>query len=254
MAIFPPLCCPSPAQSFLFVISHLSLHTLQPCRRRISGNRGGGSSHPPKKTKTSAVQLAPFAAADAAEGVVVVVAAAAACTAAEPPQAESTSVQPPAAASTAPAPAAALLESTTDNAPPADADATAAAAATPRSPSSSSLDVTTSADALGPSDGGLSHALAAAADNYCARGATDAAHVIYFLYTASTEKERKTEFYTQPDDEPPDEPSPNCAGTASSSEEDHVSAIVGTPSFGADHQAVSAKVTNVSPLSSVSFH
>ena len=95
-------------------------------------------------------------------------------------------------------------------------------------------------------DGSLAHALAVAANNACA--------AVTYLHTPSDPEDWKTEFFTQPDDDPPDEPSPNCAGAASSSQEDNISAIAGTPSSGANYQAVSAKVTNVSTSCSVSFH
>ena len=75
-----------------------------------------------------------------------------------------------------------------------------------------------------------------------------------YLHTASTDKERKTEFFTQPDDEPRDKPSPNRAGTASSGQENHVSAIAETPYLGAYLQTLSGKVTNMSPSCSLSFH
>ena len=83
---------------------------------------------------------------------------------------------------------------------------------------------------------------------------TDAAHAVSYLHTASTDEERKAELFTQPDDEPPDEPSLNRAGAASSGQENHVSAIAETPYLGAYLQTLSAKVKNMSPLWSLSFH
>ena len=169
---------------FTLVISHSP--TMPKKNKR---KQGGGSSPPPNKAKTSAVHPAPFAAVGAAKDVAAAVAAA--CTAAESPQAKSTSIQLPAATSTASTPAAALIKSTTDNGPPSAADATVAAAATPCSSFGSSSNVTTSANALGPSDDSLSHALAAATDNYCARSATDVAPAVSYSTLPPLTKNRR---------------------------------------------------------------